>query len=476
MSLLRSETVQAIADGYGFPDLLEEVASALTADLEYRIRELTQEAAKFTRHCKRRRLTTNDISMALRLRNLEPLYGYSSTALAGRKSNVHGDRKDSQESSGNAQSETLFKRAGTSDTYYVPDEVVDLASFLKVPVPKCPPDVSFTSHWLSVEGVQPAISQNPPVAIAEAEEVEVSKTSTATKAATSKTNDTEVATEKGASTKSSTAKASASAKEKVETKPIVKHELSREQQIYYRSVTEGLLLKDQAYRAHALESLSQDPGLHQLLPYFMQFIAEKVITNLGNLDVLSTMIAFSKALLENDNLYPEPYLHEILPAVLSCIVGKSLCKNPMEDHWSLRRSASEVVTKICDKFKSYANIQSRVSKTMIGALLDPSRTLPQHYGAILTLDGLGPHVVDALIIDSLSTYGPFLTEKLNDESSSIRSDAQKVKEVLLESCGKYLQWQKNKHSATSVLPPPDTSARYAAMNELFGEQLQQYLN
>ena len=41
-------------------------------------------------------------------------------------------------------------------------------------------------------------------------------------------------------------------------------------------IPQGLLDTDEAYIAHLIEVVSEDPGLHQLLPYFIQFIAEKV--------------------------------------------------------------------------------------------------------------------------------------------------------------------------------------------------------
>lgn len=62
-----------MADQIGHPDLPDDVLSALTSDLEYRLRELTQEASKFARHSKRRKLTVNDVNSALELRNLEVL-------------------------------------------------------------------------------------------------------------------------------------------------------------------------------------------------------------------------------------------------------------------------------------------------------------------------------------------------------------------------------------------------------------------
>ena len=42
------------------------------------------------------------------------------------------------------------------------------------------------------------------------------------------------------------------------------------------------------------------------------------------------------AMLRSFSLVLEPYLHQIMPAVLTCLVGKRLCANPLENHWALR--------------------------------------------------------------------------------------------------------------------------------------------
>ena len=38
---------------------------------------------------------------------------------------------------------------------------MDFDTILSKPLPKIPLDVAFTAHWLAIEGVQPAIPQNP---------------------------------------------------------------------------------------------------------------------------------------------------------------------------------------------------------------------------------------------------------------------------------------------------------------------------
>ena len=41
----------------------------------------------------------------------------------------------------------------------------------------------------------------------------------------------------------------------------------------------------------------------------------------------------------------------------------------------------------------YHNLQPRVTRTLLHAFLDPTKALPQHYGAIQGLAALGPSVV-----------------------------------------------------------------------------------
>lgn len=60
-----------------------------------------------------------------------------------------------------------------------------------------------------------------------------------------------------------------------EIKPLVKHVLSKELQMYYERITSAVLSQDEVLRATGISSLQNDPGLHQLLPYFVQLVAEK---------------------------------------------------------------------------------------------------------------------------------------------------------------------------------------------------------
>ena len=75
-SVFTPASIQAMAQIACINRLSDEAAKALAPDLDYRLREIIQEAQKFARHAKRTKLTTEDINNALRIRNFEPMFGY----------------------------------------------------------------------------------------------------------------------------------------------------------------------------------------------------------------------------------------------------------------------------------------------------------------------------------------------------------------------------------------------------------------
>lgn len=98
--------------------------------------------------------------------------------------------------------------------------------------------------------------------------------------------------------------------ETVHVKQLATHELSVEQQLYYKEITEACVGSDEARRAEALQSLSADPGLHEMLARMCTFIAEGVRVNVvqKNLALLIYLMRMVKAMLDNPSLYLEKYV------------------------------------------------------------------------------------------------------------------------------------------------------------------------
>lgn len=280
MTLWGQDTVKDVAEAVGIKELSKDVTQALCRDVEFRISQVLEEALKFMRHAKRTILWSQDIANALRVLDVEPLYGYEATR----------SLKFGEASIGPGQ-----------PLFYVEDEEMDFEKLINAPLPKVPREISFTgvycyadtpqfpltliAHWLAVEGVQPSIPQNP--TLSDARNVEL--------------------LQKGPSANPSIAAMNSA--DNTATKPQVKHILSKELQLYFQKVCESVL--DEVQRDHqtaGLASLRDDPGLHQLVPYFVQFIAEKVTHNLRDLFVLEQMMHMTDALSRNDKLNLSPYV------------------------------------------------------------------------------------------------------------------------------------------------------------------------
>lgn len=387
MSIVQKETIEVIAQSIGINNLSPDAALALAPDVEYRVREIMQEAIKCMRHSKRTILTADDVDAALKLRNVEPIYGFASN------------------------DPLRFKRAaGHKDLFYVDDPNIEFKEVIDAPLPRAPLDTSVTVHWLAIEGVQPAIPENP----------------------------------------SLDALAAPSDGKKLECKedglPIdiklpVKHVLSRELQLYFEKIIE--LTKRQSDTVlfkEALRSLATDSGLHSLVPYFTCFIAEEVSRNLSKFGLLFALMRIVWSLLQNPHIHIEPYLHQLMPSVITCLVAKRMGNRFSDNHWELRNFTANLVATICQRFGHvYHNLQPRVTRTLLHAFLDPTKALPQHYGAIQGLAALGPNMVRMLILPNLEAYMQLLVPEMQLEGQKNemkRQEAWRVYGALLFAAGK----------------------------------------
>lgn len=361
-----NDTVKDAAEVLGVTNLPDDVAKAMAMDVEYRLHEVVEQARKFMRHSKRRTLTTRDISAALRVLNVEPLYGYDS------------------------QQPHRFKEAlvGTGQSLYYLDEEeeVDFDRLISEPIPKVPREPTFTAHWLAIEGVQPAIPQNPHIG-------EIRRIAPSVR---------------GSQVTYSTAKLGQDA----EVKPLVKHMISKELQLYFDRIVEVLLSnntqpdgKPSEEYTTALYSLRNDPGLHQLTPYFIQFVQEKVSSGLkGPLSTLNTMLAVLEALLANPTIFVGPYIHQIVPAVLTVLVAKHITDGGYE----VRSYAASLLRKIVSDFGSeYTQLRPRLTRTLLKGFMDIHRPLESLCGIVQGVACLGPEVVLVIIVGNLDAWlGP----------------------------------------------------------------------
>ncbi|KAF8333466.1 TATA box binding protein associated factor-domain-containing protein [Cantharellus anzutake] len=414
--ILKADTIIDVADSLGITNLSDTVANALASDVEYRLHQIIQEAARFTRHSRRTMMTTSDVDQAFKTLNIEPAYGHTSH---------------------NAPTFRRVQPTSGPPIYVVDDDDIDFEVMLKqnpIPVPR---KIRYAAHWLAIEGVQPLIPENPPPETPPAVDAPQAATTHASPAAT-----------QNGPLSQPTPDAKASKDQPVKA-PSVKTHLSRELQHYYQILVSALSPSmDDRKKTAALTSLRADAGLSPVLPYIARWIGEGVVASLRrdstdgedvdfdrkSLDIYLDAIS---ALLENDRLFVEPYLHQLLPPILSILLTSTLPTPPIIPTDStdpspsqLRTHAASVLSRLLTQHSpTYPSLSSRVTKTLLAALIDPGRMLGTREGALRGLTAVGKEAVRRGLVQAGG--GTVVGEDM-DRATEMGMDTRGVQQAMMD--------------------------------------------
>ena len=253
---------------------------------------------------------------------------------------------------------------------------------------------------MAVEGVQPSIPQNPTTAESRATEL----------------------LPKGPGANPSLA--ALAGNDNASFKPLVKQVVSKELILFFDKIKAAILDQDPdsevvILREAALESVRSDPGLHQLVPYFVQFVAEKVTHSLNDTFVLYQMMRLTAAMIANKTLFIDPYVAALVPPVLTCLIGRHLGPEGSDnliEQYKLRDIAASLIGQMATKYASSSlQLRPRLVRTCLKLFLDPSRALSEHYGAINGILAIGgADGISSLILPNIKAY-EYVIQKAESE-------------------------------------------------------------
>lgn len=129
---LSVESMKVIAESIGVGSLPDDAAKELADDISFKLKQIVQDAAKFMHHGKRTKLSICDIDHALKVRNIEPQYGFVTQDFIPFR----------------------FASGGGRELHFIEEKELDLTDIIQGAPPKLPLDVSLRAHWLCVDGVQ----------------------------------------------------------------------------------------------------------------------------------------------------------------------------------------------------------------------------------------------------------------------------------------------------------------------------------
>ncbi|CAF0770535.1 unnamed protein product [Brachionus calyciflorus] len=408
-----NDSIKLIAESIGINNLSEEACRELANDLTFTVKSLLLDAQKFSRRSRRKNLNPSDIDYALKVRSFEPIYGFNTNdPIPFRCSTMTGS---------NASGRCVF---------YVDDQIVDLNDVITTnnSTIKLPNDFVINAHWLAIEGVQPSVPENPQLVSRDTQKKEAIegtsiKTKDKIKLPIQKNNIGE---------------------NLVKLKNLVPHDLSMEQQFYFKEITEACVGSDEQKRTEALNSLSIDPGLHQLLPRFILFISEGVRLNIiqTNMAILIYLMRMAKALIENKSIYLEKYLHELLPSIFSCLLSKQLCARPdIDNHYALREFSALLVGQVLKTYGSTLTfLQSRILNVYLEAIKSEKTTFSTLFGALVGIAELGDDIFETVVFPMVKVLGEKIAQVLDGQIlPNEKIPADRVKQELIKIISRILK-------------------------------------
>ncbi|KAK6731290.1 hypothetical protein RB195_007641 [Necator americanus] len=333
--------------------------------------------------------------------------------------------------SSHAPSNTQFRLSDMLNKSLYPNNrfVVDLRSIMNVPPRRMPFKRRIRKHWLVIDGEQPRVPENPVIA--------------ADSASTQETSSYPPGPNDSIMEDAARAQRAIHKSEQSSSRPVTSHVLALDQQVFFRKCVETVMGPSPEKRREILHLLGSDPGLQSLVPRFALIIFEGVRCNIvqRNLPVLRNILRLLKTLIDNVQVNLDKCLHDIIPAVCSCVVCSEISADPDDKrHFRVREFAALILAMIC-KRTYLADVRARITTLLCQIFTDSRASLASLYGALYALGELGCETVASVVFPRLDLLQRRIAS-LKEANPMRAGDAEKVTHLIEKMLTRFVRRRK----------------------------------
>ncbi|XP_062123250.1 transcription initiation factor TFIID subunit 6-like [Drosophila sulfurigaster albostrigata] len=179
------------------------------------------------------------------------------------------------------------------------------------------------------------------------------------------------------------------------------------------------------------------------------FISEGIRVNIkeNNFIILTHLLRLVDGLMRNRYINLKPYMHLILPGVVSCVVANQISAFPsVEDHWATREFAASLTMNFILHFDSdEQSIEKKVLKIYLNGLEKPMSSLTTIYGCIVGISKFGKCVFYKYVTPRIAFISdriePFLQDESLEKSDLRRMAANQIRLRIAMECAPILKYQ-----------------------------------
>mmetsp|Transcript_21093 Transcript_21093/g.48796 ORF Transcript_21093/g.48796 Transcript_21093/m.48796 type:complete len:364 (-) Transcript_21093:2148-3239(-) len=151
-----------------------------------------------------------------------------------------------------------------------------------------------------------------------------------------------------------------------------------------------------------LESLSEDDGLFSIIPYIIIYINQIFMAKNQNVLKLKYGIKIIYALIWKNYHKMQPFIHQIFPILINCIIGKRF-SGIKEDEQYLKYFSVKIVSLIFFRFgSSYSGLKSKITFLFSKQLLNSLKNIKYLIGPLMGLTSFGTKTVELYVMPFLS--------------------------------------------------------------------------